>query len=80
MGLGQGSGPFPAEALSPITLSLEAQEPGILTCVTDTFLVASGPQFPCLHSGGRLICVSGSVSRRAAQDRWGGQETRATRA
>lgn len=30
--------------------------------------------------GGALICVSGCLSRRAVQDRRGGQETQATRA
>lgn len=42
----------PSSGLSPITGILEAYEPGTLRCVIDISLLAPGPQFPYLHSGG----------------------------
>ena len=47
VGLGQGSRPLLAQARSPITLILEAREPGTLKCVINTPPLVPGPRFPC---------------------------------
>lgn len=46
MGLGQGSGPLPAQAQGPITLTLEAQEPGPSRVSSTHPLLSPGLSFP----------------------------------